>query len=168
MAEARKYISLSEAAIYSGCYSQEYLSLRARHGKLKAVKFGRNWVTTKEWLNEYLEGVNNYKNNQKKHEKGRLPDKHLVPSYSSPSLNNYFQPARKVRFVLAYVLVFLLLSTGIVLAYPYLDPVFKSANTFIRDNSNQLAVNILSFSNDVSEDINDISEDIGEFSQNIL
>ena len=65
MSRIEKYISLSEAARYSGCYSQEYLSLRARHGKLKATKFGRNWVTTKEWLNEYLERVNNYKNNKK-------------------------------------------------------------------------------------------------------
>ncbi|MFH1643349.1 MAG: hypothetical protein ABH967_01785, partial [Patescibacteria group bacterium] len=49
----KTYISLAEAA--EDCkYSQEYLSLRARQGKLKAVKFGRNWVTKKEWLEEYL------------------------------------------------------------------------------------------------------------------
>lgn len=47
------YISLAEAADHSE-YSQEYLSLRARQGKLKAVKQGRNWVTTMAWLNEYL------------------------------------------------------------------------------------------------------------------
>jgi len=28
-------------------YSQEYLSLRARQGKLRAVKIGRNWVIKK-------------------------------------------------------------------------------------------------------------------------
>ena len=38
-------------------YSQEYLSLRARQKKLKAVKMGRNWVTTKEWLDEYVRQV---------------------------------------------------------------------------------------------------------------
>ncbi|PJA02100.1 hypothetical protein COX73_02535, partial [bacterium (Candidatus Gribaldobacteria) CG_4_10_14_0_2_um_filter_36_18] len=60
MARSKEYISLSDAARYSGCYSQEYLSLRARQGKLKATKIGRNWITTKEWLDEYLERVNNY------------------------------------------------------------------------------------------------------------
>ncbi|MCD6550230.1 helix-turn-helix domain-containing protein [bacterium] len=52
------YISLREAAKYCP-YSQEYLSLRARQGKLKAVKIGRNWVTTKEWVEDYLRRFNN-------------------------------------------------------------------------------------------------------------
>ena len=52
----RQYISLQEAAQYCG-YSQEYLSLRARQGKLKAVKIGRNWVTTKEWVQGYEKKV---------------------------------------------------------------------------------------------------------------
>lgn len=47
------YISLMEASKHCN-YTQEYLSLRARQGKLKAIKFGRNWVTKKEWLEEYL------------------------------------------------------------------------------------------------------------------
>lgn len=57
-----EYISLQEAAKYCN-YSQEYLSLRARRGKLKAVKFGRNWVTKKEWLEEYLEKINSVLSN---------------------------------------------------------------------------------------------------------
>ena len=48
-----KYISLAEASGKSS-YSQEYLSLRARQGKLKAKKVGRDWVTTEQWLDEYL------------------------------------------------------------------------------------------------------------------
>ena len=55
----KTYISLQEATKFCN-YSQEYLSLRARRGKLKAVKFGRNWVTTKEWLQDYVEGVKEY------------------------------------------------------------------------------------------------------------
>jgi len=55
------YISLEEATHYCN-YSQEYLSLRARQKKLKAIKFGRNWVTKKEWLKEYLKKVEIYKN----------------------------------------------------------------------------------------------------------
>ena len=46
------YISLKEATKYCN-YSQDYLKLRARQGKLKAVKIGRNWVTTREWVEEY-------------------------------------------------------------------------------------------------------------------
>lgn len=48
----QKYISLREAAKLCS-YSQDYLSLRARQGKLKALKLGRNWVTTQEWLRQY-------------------------------------------------------------------------------------------------------------------
>jgi len=36
--------------------------LRARAKKLQAVKIGRNWVTTKEWLNEYTGGIEKFKN----------------------------------------------------------------------------------------------------------
>ncbi|MFY9457395.1 MAG: hypothetical protein WAP23_00460, partial [Candidatus Spechtbacterales bacterium] len=48
-----KYISLVEASKLCR-YSQEYLSLRARSGKLRATKLGRSWFTTKEWLEEYV------------------------------------------------------------------------------------------------------------------
>ena len=57
----KNYISLAEAAKGTP-YSQEYLSLRARQGKLKAVKFGKIWMTKKEWLKEYLKRVEDYKN----------------------------------------------------------------------------------------------------------
>lgn len=54
------YISLQDATRYCD-YSQEYLSLRARQGKLKSKKNGRNWVTTKEWLKKYINQVEKYK-----------------------------------------------------------------------------------------------------------
>lgn len=57
--EENDYISLVEATKYCK-YSQEYLSLRARQGKLKAVKRGRNWFTTKQWLNEYTSNFDDY------------------------------------------------------------------------------------------------------------
>ena len=59
-----QYISLQEATKLCG-YSQEYLSLRARAKKLQAVKIGRNWVTTKEWLNEYCSKTEEFKNELK-------------------------------------------------------------------------------------------------------
>ncbi len=46
------YISLLEATKYCD-YSQEYLSFLARTGKLSAIKFSRNWMTTIEAVNEY-------------------------------------------------------------------------------------------------------------------
>ena len=52
-ASEEKYLSLSEAAKYTP-YSAEYLSLRARQGKLKAIKIGKIWVTKREWVKEYV------------------------------------------------------------------------------------------------------------------
>jgi len=68
MSEEHQYISLSQASQYCD-YSQEYLSLRARQKKLQAKKIGRNWVTTRKWLQEYIFGATNYKDNvvQKPH-----------------------------------------------------------------------------------------------------
>jgi hypothetical protein len=69
-----KYISLAEATKYCN-YSLPYLNLRIRQGKLKAVKFGRNWMTKKEWLMDYLTRVEAYNNsNQTNHfEKEEIP-----------------------------------------------------------------------------------------------
>ncbi|MCX6738205.1 MAG: hypothetical protein NTY11_02225, partial [Candidatus Parcubacteria bacterium] len=58
--DKKEYISLSKAAEGSP-YSQEYLSLRARQGKLKAVKLGRNWATKQEWVDEYFAGMQDYR-----------------------------------------------------------------------------------------------------------
>ena len=53
-----KYLTLFEAS--GKCnYSQEYLSLRARQGKLRSMKIGRNWYTTEDWLIEYLNSNGN-------------------------------------------------------------------------------------------------------------
>ena len=52
--EESKFISLAAAAKMTN-YSQDYISLLCRQGKLKAEKLGRNWVTTKEWVYEYVD-----------------------------------------------------------------------------------------------------------------
>ncbi|HAZ16589.1 MAG: Huntingtin interacting protein E-like protein [Parcubacteria group bacterium GW2011_GWA2_43_13] len=52
--QSTEYISLTQAA-QGTPYSQEYLSLRARQGKLKAVKQGRSWVTTRAWVDDYID-----------------------------------------------------------------------------------------------------------------
>lgn len=52
--EESQFISLAAAAKMTN-YSQDYISLLCRQGKLKAEKLGRNWVTTKEWVDEYVD-----------------------------------------------------------------------------------------------------------------
>lgn len=54
--EHQGYISLKEATKYCD-YSLEYLSLLARQGKIPAVKFNRNWMTTKEAIESYLRNM---------------------------------------------------------------------------------------------------------------
>src|ERR1035437_6897090 len=48
-----QWISIQEAAHHAP-YSQEYLSLLARRGKIFAKKIGRNWYTTHEALERYI------------------------------------------------------------------------------------------------------------------
>jgi Fic family protein len=50
------YISLSQATKYCD-YSLEYLSLLARKGRISAVKLNRNWMTTREAIENYIEEV---------------------------------------------------------------------------------------------------------------
>jgi len=96
-----EYITLQEIAKYCH-YSQEYLSLRARQGKLKAVKFGRNWVTKKEWLDEYLQKAEEYNNNFKV--KKVSPPKNLPVEPSFPI--GVFRPQLIIAIALAVVFIF--------------------------------------------------------------
>ncbi|MDO8443802.1 MAG: tail fiber domain-containing protein [Candidatus Azambacteria bacterium] len=47
-----RYIPLAEAGEILGT-SRDYLNVLVRRGKLRAVKLGRNWFTTDEWISEY-------------------------------------------------------------------------------------------------------------------
>jgi hypothetical protein len=47
-----EYISLFEAAKLCS-YSEPYLRLRARAGKLKSIKLGKKWMTTSAWIKDY-------------------------------------------------------------------------------------------------------------------
>jgi len=51
-----RLISLKEIAEFSP-YSQEYLSLRARQGKLDAVKIENVWYSSKRAIKEYLKSM---------------------------------------------------------------------------------------------------------------
>lgn len=56
-ASARGFISLFQAANLTP-YSPKYLNLLARTGRLEAIKQGRNWVTTKKAIEEYIASLN--------------------------------------------------------------------------------------------------------------
>ena len=51
--ENEELISLSEAAAISGL-SAGHLNLLVRSGKLRARKIGRNWVTSRQAVLEYM------------------------------------------------------------------------------------------------------------------
>ena len=113
-----KYISLQGAAKYCQ-YSQEYLSLRARQGKLKAVKFGRNWVTKKEWLEEYLKNVEEYNNNL------------ITQKVVAPPRNLPIEKIPVLRFGFVVALVFVLLAAGVVFGKESFKNVFETANPYV-------------------------------------
>jgi hypothetical protein len=101
-----EYIPLSEAAKYTP-YSAEYLSLRARQGKLRAIKVGKIWVTKREWVEEY---VRKY---QGKEETVKLP-------------TSFFKlPTSKLRFEILFALTLLLFFVSFALAKDSLKIVAK-------------------------------------------
>ena len=105
-----KYISLQDATKYCD-YSQEYLSLRARQKKLKAVKIGRNWVTTMPWLNNYLKRVDDY-NKIHKANSIKKPVKKLIEVKAKPVRSVSFlsliqQQQRVFAITLAFILLFI-------------------------------------------------------------
>lgn len=54
--KAEEWIPLSEAS-HGTPYSQEYLSLLARKGQIEAVKHGRNWLTTRKAIENYVKTI---------------------------------------------------------------------------------------------------------------
>lgn len=101
----KTYISLKEAVKYCP-YSQDYLKLRARQGKLRAEKMGRNWFTTKEWLQEYKNNLKTSKKPVKTEKKGlkkKLPFK---------------------RFLFLFLIVFLIIG-GTFLLIKFSEPILE-------------------------------------------
>jgi excisionase family DNA binding protein len=66
--DQEELISLSEAAAISGL-SLKHLGLLARRGNLRARKIGRNWVTSREAVAEYLRDSFKRSRNPYKHKK---------------------------------------------------------------------------------------------------
>ena len=83
------YISLQEASkIFP--YSQEYLSLLARRGKIHSKKFGRNWYTTEESVQDYL-------NYLKTHGLSAILSKAFFPSYKDKIVRPVLTSAYKEK-----------------------------------------------------------------------
>ena len=117
---SESYISLQEAVEYCD-YSQEYLSLRARQGKLKAVKFGRNWMTKEEWLKEYLEKIESYNN--------YINNGVSVETVKTNLFKNFH--LRTIRPAFALGLVFVLFAANIALGKENLKNAFDSGKTIV-------------------------------------
>ncbi|MEK9153146.1 MAG: hypothetical protein AAB723_00930, partial [Patescibacteria group bacterium] len=119
---------------YSG-YSQEYLSLRARQGKLKAVKIGRNWLMAKEWIDEY-------KNNAKTNDNHFVISQAIGAFLRNLQKNFYFvsQLFKKQSAVLLTATILIFCSAGLVLGFPYIDDLQQTANSDLSFFSKQLNV----------------------------
>lgn len=133
------YLSLQEATKFCS-YSQEYLSLRARQGKLKALKFGKNWLTKKEWLQEYQKGVEDY-NNQIKNKKSQPAPPANLPIKRLFEIKFSF---KDVRPTLTATLVIVLIIAGVVFEKeslirtyndlsPYAEEIGEAGDLFIED-----------------------------------
>lgn len=51
--EEQQFVPLNEAAKALGT-SRDYLNVLIHRGRLRAKKIGRNWVTSRQWIDEYL------------------------------------------------------------------------------------------------------------------
>lgn len=127
-----KYISLLTAANYSGFYSQEYLSLRARQGKLKAVKVGRNWVTTKSWVDDYIHNDRNFRATNGKEPKVIFAVQQEIKQEILTKDSVVFQPSFKKRKKV-FSLVSILVVFGLVVGGLFLKPDIPRIN-FLTQN----------------------------------
>ncbi len=152
--DTSNYISLNEAAKYSG-YSQEYLSLRARQGKLRALKVARNWMTKKEWIDEYLQRVKNFKNrlSDRKKEKIKIKIKEVTSDQS-------LYRAKRIAIVCA--LVFILASISTLFAYPYFEPAIKGVGNFIAVRTKVIASDIKNGATDIGGLATDVGKNISQ------
>jgi hypothetical protein len=141
------YISLQEATKLCP-YSQEYLSLRARQGKLKSVKLGRNWVTTKEWLKEYLEKVEQYQ--QLIDNQGTKNDKQVL--FHSPPGN------LPVRHGLELNINWGALGSSFVAVLIF--ALFMSAGVFGKDRLLQTYRDAITHVENVSQNINGVADEM--------
>jgi len=163
-----KYISLKEAVKYCS-YSQEYLSLRARQGKLRAIKIGRNWVTKKNWVKKYEKMLVKYriapKKAKKTQRKKRIQPAHIVkvrvigakkvlPPENLPigEFDGVFQvkPAQRLKLYFAFLfgLALILIVVGGIINKRLFQESFCQINPYIKiavKESNIVIVQLVDF-----------------------
>lgn len=81
METENKYLSLKAAAQLYG-YTRDHLGLMIRQNKLRGIKLGSYYVTTNEWMTEYIK---NYADLNHPKIKSKLSNKFLLKAVSSPS-----------------------------------------------------------------------------------
>ena len=155
-----KLISLSEAEKYCS-YSADYLKLRARQGKLKAEKIGRIWVTTKEWVKDYVQEMDVYK---KEKTEGKIEKPELkIPKlqFRVPVLSPVFIKTIPVALIVALVI------TGIAFGkdtfYPLYNRAYKQAVAAVEQAAESIIQRTESITNvleDASETMVAVVEDI--------
>ena len=164
-----KYISLREATRFCS-YSQKYLNLRAKQGRLKAVKLGRNWVTKKEWLEDYLKEVEEYK--VRVAAKGFISPPEISPIRKKAEVPRFrILPVSEFRFSFVIALLFVLLMTGIIFFLPnlslknldnYVAKINQSVDEFVFTDlisvGKKTASNFKSFVNGIPNKIKDAKE----------
>ncbi len=162
---AREYISLQEATKYCN-YSQEYLSLRARQSKLKAIKFGRNWVTKKEWLNEYLRGIEEYNDSFAKEKKVIAPPKNLPTEEQLKKdvigldVRKALKPELQIRFGFVVIFILSLIATNLVFSQESFKSVYQDVSTFIGSIDKRIDEVLVDMSKGAQEVVQGINNNI--------
>ena len=137
-----KYISLLEAARIYGC-TQKHMALMAREKKLRAIKLGRNWLTTIDWLKEYNKAR---EENNKKRQIKKAPVKKVI---FTPQVKSVFK--KTIAVSLISLLVFAFISTAYVAAKEKglsLDPIKQLVSKIITldfQSSNLASIRAFSF-----------------------
>ncbi len=162
---ARKYISLQEATKYCN-YSQEYLSLRARQGKLKAIKFGRNWVIKKEWLNEYLLGIEEYNDSFAKEKKTIASPRNLPTEEQFEKdvirldVRKILKPKLQVRFGFVVIFTLSLIVTSLIFGQESFKSVYQNVSTFVGSIDKEIDEVLANMPKEVQEIVRGINNNI--------
>ncbi|MBW8012843.1 MAG: DUF5011 domain-containing protein [Chloroflexi bacterium] len=127
-----KFISLKEATKYCA-YDQEYLSLRARQGKLQAKKVNGKWVTTKEYVLYYVQYIEEYKT-YKKTKVWLKPSKPVLFSLPKKEYNPL-----SFKLITSFVLVLLLIFTGAFGKDGFIPTLIRTIDTTTEEVGNKVA-----------------------------
>ena len=110
-----EFISLTQAAkIFN--LNREYLNVLIKRGKLKAEKIGRNYLTTEQWVKQYLQSKKN------------VNDKITVQQKSRQESSKFLNSFLKQKFAISSFVIILLISIFLI-----------SSSTFAGKGFNDLA-----------------------------